>query len=59
MMMLERLLDYFSSHNAVQFSTMQDYVTHWKRLNRVEKWITDNADFAGLYALGQRGDVDE
>lgn len=53
MLMLERLLDYFASHEDVRFTTMLDYARQWRDANPLAEWIASNPDLCGNRALGQ------
>ena len=46
MLMLERLLQYYSEHGAI-FETMRDYVQRWKQANPVEEWSKANPELSG------------
>jgi peptidoglycan/xylan/chitin deacetylase (PgdA/CDA1 family) len=53
LLMLGRLLEYFASHNDVQFATMLDYAQRWRAANPLAEWIDANPDLCGANALGQ------
>lgn len=51
LLMLERLLTYFSTFDGVVFETMADYVTRWRGANALADWIAANPDLTGRYAI--------
>ena len=50
MMLLERLLEYFTSRN-VQFSSMSNYVAGWRAHNALADWVAANPDRIGVRAI--------
>ncbi len=50
MLMLERLLKYFSDKGAV-FTTMGAYVADWRKSNPKEQWMLENEDLTGKHAI--------
>ena len=51
MLLLERLLEYFSSHAEVEFTSMAAYVDTWKRMHSLEDWKRENPDLTGENAI--------
>lgn len=47
MLMLERLIDHFGSHDGVVFESLGDYVHRWKAANPLEEWKAANPLYAG------------
>ena len=54
MRMLERLLEYFASHEGVDFVSMERYASAWKTQNPLEQWKRDNPDITGENAITDR-----
>lgn len=50
-LMLERLLQYFATHDGVQFETMGDYAARWRAANPLADWVAANPDLAGTHAI--------
>ena len=51
MLMLERLLDYFSSCKGVHFRRLDDYAKSWKSTNPLATWILENPDLIGKNSI--------
>jgi len=51
LLMLERLLEYFTAHDGVVFEAMGDYAARWKTANPVEQWKIANAEYTGARAI--------
>ena len=51
LLMLERLLAYFSDFDTVQFSTMLEYASTWRDANPLDAWVRANPDRTGANAL--------
>lgn len=51
LLMLARLLEYFSSREGVGFETMGDYASRWKAANPVAAWKEANPDLTGANAI--------
>ena len=47
MLMLERLVEHFSSYSGVVFEPLGDYVGRWKDENPIDRWTTENPLYAG------------
>lgn len=47
MLMLERLVEHFSSHSGVVFESLGDYVERWKDENSLDRWASENPLYAG------------
>lgn len=48
MLMLERLVEHFSSYSGIVFEPLGDYVERWKDKNPLDRWAIENP----LYASG-------
>ncbi len=51
MLMLERLLAYFSAGDDVRFDTMHNYASRWKAANPRATWEAANPDLTGTDAI--------
>ena len=51
MLMLERLLRYFSSFDGVGFSTMGEFAATWRNQHPLSEWIEANPDISGKRSL--------
>ena len=47
MLMLERLLEHFSSHDGVVFEPLGDFVGRWRAENPLDRWVSENPLYAG------------
>jgi peptidoglycan/xylan/chitin deacetylase (PgdA/CDA1 family) len=47
MLMLERLIDRFSSYDGVVFESLGDYVGRWRAENPLDRWASENPLYAG------------
>ena len=49
--MLERLIEYFRSHDGVRFSTMGDYAARWKSRNTLDNWAVAHGTLTGANSI--------
>lgn len=47
MLMLERLIEYFGSHDGVVFETMSTYAQRWREEHPLSRWIEENPIYQG------------
>jgi peptidoglycan/xylan/chitin deacetylase (PgdA/CDA1 family) len=47
MLLLERLISHFKTHDGVVYEGIGDYVKRWKTANPIEKWKADNRIYTG------------
>lgn len=50
-LMLERLIEYFSTHSDVVFESMGDYAARWRTDNPLAQWREQNPDLTGRDAI--------
>lgn len=58
MLMLERLVEYFKSHEGVVFETLSEYVGRWKEHNPVSQWKVDNPLYVNPREVNTRQNSD-
>lgn len=51
LLMLERLLEYFSSQDGVVFEPMGEYASRWKAANPLAEWKAANPNLTGAHAI--------
>lgn len=55
MLMLERLINHFKSHDGIVFESLGDYVERWRADNPVEHWKAEHPIYVGPMAVAAVG----